>query len=192
MILLAAVVLIVAAVPLAGGRLSALASMPLRWAWLIAVAAVVQTVLIETLSHSVAHSAAVAIHLLTYGMAIAVLAANRRIPGMLLVALGGLSNVVAIAANGGVMPAAAAARSAAGLAPLTAGAGHAFANSAAVAHARLAFLGDVFPWPRPLPFANVFSLGDVLLVIGIAVVLYRACGCTRPRIRPRPAATPAA
>ena len=88
------------------------------------------------------------------------------------------------------MPASAVARAAAGLPPLVAN-GHSFANSATLKHARLPFLGDIFPWPRPLPFANVFSVGDVLLVVGVAVVLYRVCGCTRPRLRLRPAATPA-
>jgi hypothetical protein len=32
--------------------------------------------------------------------------------------------------------------------------------------ATLAFLGDIFVLPRPFPFANVFSIGDVLIGVG--------------------------
>lgn len=54
-----------------------------------------------------------------------------------------------------------------------------FVNSAPVAHARLAFLGDIFSIPRSLPLANVFSVGDVLLLVGAAAMLAGICGCPR-------------
>jgi len=37
--------------------------------------------------------------------------------------------------------------------------------------ARLTFLGDVFYVPAWVPFANVFSLGDVLLAVGLIALL---------------------
>jgi Family of unknown function (DUF5317) len=43
-----------------------------------------------------------------------------------------------------------------------------FANSAPLTHAHLTFLGDIIATPRWLPFANVFSIGDITLVIGRA------------------------
>ena len=46
--------------------------------------------------------------------------------------------------------------------------GNVFANSAYVANARLWFLGDVFAVPASWPFANVFSIGDVLIAVGAA------------------------
>lgn len=186
MILVLAVLLVVVAVPLAGGRLGDLREIQIRGAALVGVAVVVQTLLVTILPKDVPPALAGAAHLLTYAVGIGVLLANRRIPGMAVIALGGLANTAAIAANGGVMPATAAARAAAGLPPLAAGGAH-FANSATVSSARLWFLGDVFPWPRPLPFANVFSVGDVLLVVGVAVLLWRVCGCGPVRRR-RPAA----
>jgi hypothetical protein len=80
--------------------------------------------------------------------------------------------VTAIVANSGVMPAARGALELAGIgAP-----GGRFANSTAVADPRLAFLGDVFAWPAPLPFANVFSVGDALIVLGAAIVVHQVCG----------------
>jgi hypothetical protein len=48
-----------------------------------------------------------------------------------------------------------------------------FNNSGVVAHARLSYLGDVFAMPRGWPLANVFSVGDILLVVGTAVLLHR-------------------
>jgi hypothetical protein len=68
------------------------------------------------------------------------------------------------------MPASRGALAAAGRAAETSG----FTNSTAVAHAHLAFLGDVFAVPTPLPLANVFSVGDVLLLVGAALLLHTA------------------
>jgi hypothetical protein len=41
--------------------------------------------------------------------------------------------------------------------------------------ARLAWLGDVFAVPRGWPFANVFSAGDVIVVIAIAYFAHVWC-----------------
>jgi hypothetical protein len=38
----------------------------------------------------------------------------------------------------------------------------------------LPWLGDVFVLPRPLPLANVFSIGDVLIALGIAWCVARS------------------
>jgi predicted MFS family arabinose efflux permease len=51
-----------------------------------------------------------------------------------------------------------------------------FANSAAVAEPKLWFLGDVFALPAGWPMANVFSIGDLLLLAGAFVLLHRQCG----------------
>ena len=80
------------------------------------------------------------------------------------------SNFVVIVANGGVMPASRAAQVAAGLVGR-----QGFENSVAVAHPNLAFLGDVFAVPAGVPLANVFSIGDALLVLGIFLIVHRQC-----------------
>src|SRR5262245_51923105 len=51
--------------------------------------------------------------------------------------------------------------------------------------ARLWLLTDILPIPAGLPFANVYSIGDVLLTVGAALLCYRS-------IRQVPAAMPAA
>jgi uncharacterized protein DUF5317 len=95
------------------------------------------------------------------------------------IGLGGLCNFVAIAANSGTMPASRSALQTAGLAH-----GHSvFANSAAVAHPHLGFLGDVFAIPASWPVHNVFSVGDVLIAVGAFILLHRVCGSHLPRLR---------
>jgi hypothetical protein len=45
---------------------------------------------------------------------------------------------------------------------------------------RLAFLGDVFAIPRGWPLANVFSVGDVLIAVGVVVAVHGICGSRPP------------
>jgi hypothetical protein len=98
--------------------------------------------------------------------------ANRRIPGVAIIALGGLCNFVAITANGGVMPADPDALAAAGK---TVEAGE-FINSKAVQDPVLGFLGDIIATPGSLPVSNVYSVGDVLILLGAFVLLHVVCG----------------
>lgn len=171
MILPIAVLLVALSVPLTGGRLRHLGELPLRSPSLVVAAIALQLVItVGTVQHQVGS----VLHLASYGLAVAFVLTNRAIRGLLVVGTGGAMNLVAIAANGGVMPASPRALELAGLAP----AADSFANSNAVDAARLAWLGDVFAIPAGWPLANVFSLGDLVLVVGIAIVLHRA---SRPR-----------
>jgi hypothetical protein len=106
---------------------------------------------------------------------------------MALVALGAALNLLAITANGGVMPASADALAAAGLPAAEPG----FQTSAALADPRLAFLGDVFAIPASWPLSNVFSAGDVCIGAGLAWGLHRVCGSRLvPRWTGNPGAAP--
>ena len=51
-----------------------------------------------------------------------------------------------------------------------------FANSRPVANPRLLPLGDVLAIPDGWPLANVFSVGDVMLVVGVTLLLHATCG----------------
>jgi Family of unknown function (DUF5317) len=42
------------------------------------------------------------------------------------------------------------------------------------------FLGDIFVWPRPLPLANVFSIGDAVIAVGAVLFLVEAMRKTTP------------
>jgi hypothetical protein len=160
-----------ATVPLAGGRLGALADVRFRAPWLALAAIAVQIVVISILPGGAGwiHHAA---HLASYGLIAAFLWANRRLPFLWLAAIGGGLNLAAITANGGVMPADPDALAAAGIEQKAGD----FANSTAVAHPHLSFLGDVFAVPSSLPVSNVFSVGDVILVVAALLALHGVCG----------------
>ena len=87
------------------------------------------------------------------------------LPELLLVMVGALCNLVAILANGGAMPADPAALAAAGID--TAGQ----TNSIVTGEPVLRPLTDVFAMPAWLPFANVFSVGDLLIGAGVAATI---------------------
>lgn len=174
MILLYVVAALALAVPLCGGHLGAIADIRLRMALLLVAALGVQ-VLVLTVpveGSDLAHRLA---HLGSYGLAGGFVLANRRVPGVPMLALSGGGNLAAIGTNGGVMPASERAFQLAGIDQLPAG----LANSAPTEGAPLWFLGDVFALPASWPVATVFSVGDVGLALGAAVLLWRVCGCGR-------------
>jgi hypothetical protein len=153
--------------PLLAGRSLAgllrlrLAGLPLVWAALL-----VQVVAVEV---PLPHLLAAVTHLASYVLAAAFLWLNRALRGLPVVALGAACNAVTIALNGGTLPASATAVRRAGIP-----AGDDFLNSAVLPHPVLPWLGDVFAWPEPLPLANVFSVGDVLIVLGVGAVSWGA------------------
>ena len=171
MIIGLAYVLVLLSVPLARGRLTALADLPLRRPGLALAAIVIQIVVISILPTG-DHTIHTTLHLASYGLLGAFAFANRRIVGVPIIAVGGLSNFIAIAANGGVMPTApSAAKSLA-----VTGSSDEFLNSRVLEHPRLQYLGDVFPTPASLPLHNVFSVGDIILLFGVFVLVHSACG----------------
>jgi hypothetical protein len=185
MFLVAVTVLGALAVPLSGGRLGALADLRLRRLWAIyaALGLAILGVNLPGLPDGVRSLLLVA----AYPAGAVFLAANWRVPGVPLVALGAGLNLLAITANGGVMPASPDALAAAGL-PVG---GPGFRNSDAVADPRLAFLGDVFAVPAAWPLSNVFSVGDVLIGVGLVWGVHRVCGSRLvPPWTGRPAAPP--
>ena len=178
MLLAVAIAAAAATVPVAGGRLGRLAELRLRRTWLVAAAVALQVAISPLGAAIVPAEAAPVLHVASYVLLGAFVVANRRVPGLALIGLGGAANFAAIAANGGVMPASRSALAAAGL--LGPGATHdeggRFLNSAPVPDARLPFLGDVLAVPASWPLSTVFSAGDVLIVVGAAVLLHRVCG----------------
>jgi hypothetical protein len=162
--------LVLAAVPLTGGDLRRLAGLRLQWAWLLPVALGLQ-VLVITVDPSAPRPVTVGTHLATYALAGAFLWRNRRVPGLPVLALGAAANALTIALNGGTLPASASAVRRAGLEIDPA----VFTNSGVLAHPKLPWLGDVFAVPSWFPFANVFSIGDVLILAGAALLVHVTC-----------------
>lgn len=170
-------VLCLASVPLAGGHLGALADVRFRAPGL-ALAAIGSQILIISVVPQGGGAVHHVVHLATYALLAAFLWVNRAIPFLWLAALGGGLNLIAIVANGGVMPADPGALAAAGIEQEAGD----FANSTAVAHPHLGFLGDIFAVPSSWPVSNVFSVGDVVLVAAALLAVHCLCG-SRLRVR---------
>lgn len=167
MLLVVVALLAVATIPLSRGRISRLADVRLRLPGL-AIAGLLAQVLIISVVPDLPGWLATAVHVVSYGLVLAFVWCNRHLPGLWLVALGGLSNLVVITANEGVMPASADALRTAGRSPTEEG----FTNSEVLSDARLELLGDVLPMPSWMPFANVFSIGDVLIAVGVFICVH--------------------
>ncbi len=165
-----------------GGRLGNLSTLRFRWGWLAVAGLVVQLVLFTPTGDALAGNAGPPIYLAsTLAVFVAVLR-NIRLPGMPVVLFGSLSNLLAISANGGFMPADANAMEIAGLPPGD------HANSVVLADPALRPLTDIFALPSWLPMANVFSIGDVLIAVGIVWTI--AATMRRP-LAPEASAAPA-
>jgi hypothetical protein len=156
---------------LAGGRLGRFADLTIRRAWVLFLALMAQIVIIEVIPGA-NHAVLSAVHLATYAAAGWFVWSNRDIPGLWLVGLGAVSNGVTIALNGGTLPAS---RSALATAGIHQNKGD-FLNSTTLAHPHLGVLGDVFAIPAGWPLANVFSVGDALILLGLAWGAHRICG----------------
>jgi Family of unknown function (DUF5317) len=163
-ILYAVAVGLVAGIAL-GGRPAGLADLRIRWSALIAIGLAAQVLLF---SSAVAERVGDAGPLLYVGSTLLVVAAvarNAAIRGMPVVIAGALCNLLAVVANGGYMPASRAALEASGKVASTA-----YTNSSLVPDPALWPLTDIFALPSWMPLANVFSVGDVLIGVGIALV----------------------
>ena len=177
---------------LAGGRLRRLAEVRFRHTWVVLVALAAQVVAISVLPEA-NHTVLSGVHLATYVAAGAFVWLNRTIPGL----SGGRRGCRQQRRHHRAQR-----RHAACLA-VGAGAGRAaphageFLNSGVLEHPRLGFLGDVFAIPAGLPLSNVFSVGDVVIVLGVAWGAHRICGSrlvpawTPASCRPRARAAPA-
>lgn len=157
-----------------GGRLDRLGDLQFHWAWLAIAGLVVQVVLFSGPVATVVGDWGPPIYVASTAAVLVAVLRNWRVPGLALVALGAASNLLAIAANGGVMPA-----SAEAVAALGAEAAEGFSNSVVMADPALRPLTDIFALPSWVPLANVFSIGDVLIGVGVAVVI--ALGMRGPR-----------
>lgn len=175
MIQVVAVLVVLLSVPLLGGTIERLGEVRIKAAWCAPAAIGVQLLLTQAELPLLGTNVGNILHLASYGLAVWFVVANRRVRGLWILALGGLANLAAISANGGVMPASDAAARTAGITTEATR----FQNSKVVTDARLSILGDIFAIPESLPLANVFSIGDVLLVVGLAYVLHAGSG-SRP------------
>jgi hypothetical protein len=160
------------------GSLDGLLALGFRWAPLAVAGLLVQVLLFTAAGDRLAGDLGPAIYILSTLAVLVAVARNWRLIGMPIVALGALSNLVAITANGGFMPADAGALARAGF-----GGPGDHTNSVVLSHPAVQPLTDIFALPAGVPLANVFSVGDVLIGAGVVVVIVAAMR--------RPASVPA-
>jgi len=165
--------------PLLGGRWSRIGTLRVRVVWLFYVAIVLQLVAfpVKVLPWHTSDRIGVVLWLISYGLFSAAVAGNVRIPGIPLIAAGLVSNLVAILSNGGHMPALPSALRAAGMHFATS---H-NRNSTVLPSPHVALLVDRWAAPAWVPWANVFSVGDVLIALGGLVFALGATGALRRR-----------
>jgi hypothetical protein len=150
---------------LLGGRLDRLATVRFRWAPLALLGLAIQVALFSDPLAAAISEAGPPIYVASTALVLIAVLRNLNIQGVPIVAVGAAGNLVAIVANGGFMPADPDALAAiGGIAP-------GYSNSSIVPDPALWPLTDIFAIPAWVPFANVFSVGDVLIGIGVAAAI---------------------
>lgn len=158
---------------LAGGRVRNLEHVDFRW-WQLALAGLAVQLLLfaDPIQSRVGAEGPVVYVLSTLAVLVALLR-NLRLPGLPILAVGAGLNLVVVVANGGYMPS-----SPDAWLELTGVAAIPVAHYSNVvligADTLLPFLGDVFVFPRPLPLATAFSVGDAIIALGAIVFLVTA------------------
>lgn len=168
MIMLGAIAIGLLAGVALGGRPERLGELSFRWLPLAIAGLLVQVCLFSTPLGDLVGPLGPPLYVVSTAAVLAVVLRNLAIPILAVVALGSASNLAAVVANGGYMPADPDA---------AASLGHAaggYSNSAIVADPALRPLTDIWATPAWLPFANVFSIGDVLIGVGVAVTIVLA------------------
>jgi hypothetical protein len=193
---------------LRGGRLTRLAQVPFRHAYLAVLSLVLQMVIFSSWWTRVGGEPWIpSLYVLSMLILTAWFGLNFRLPGMAVIGLGLLLNLAAIASNGGRMPASLAALEYAGMIyravdpqqatpPILEHNGVVYkitdptqeipANFAiATQETRFYYLADIIPVPKGFPNPIVFSVGDVLITLGAMYFLQRVL--TDERLDPVPA-----
>jgi Family of unknown function (DUF5317) len=163
---------------LAGGSLDTLADTPLKGMRLAFAAIALQVIAFPSgvLPWGMPSSAARVLWLASFALLLAMLLRNARLFGIPLVAAGLLSNLIAILANGGLMPVRTSA---------LADAHRSYAvhnNSIEIVRPHLAALVDRWAVPNWIPLGNVYSVGDVLIAVGVFLAIVTAMRAPRPAV----------
>jgi hypothetical protein len=153
-----------------GGRLGALGELRIRRVELVYVAIALQIAAFPSgvFPWSTPDRVARGLWLVSFALLVGFAVVNRTVRGVALVFAGLACNLVAVLANGGLMPASPHAIRAAGLAYRLKN------NSLSTAHPHLAWLTDRWAVPHWIPWGNVYSVGDVLIAVGILVTVVLA------------------
>ncbi|MDI3481807.1 MAG: hypothetical protein PWQ97_1462 [Tepidanaerobacteraceae bacterium] len=163
---------------LRGGSFKKLSSIPLKRLELIFFSFILRYLPLYLKGNAlhVASRYNLAIASISYLLLLYALFCNWHIKAMRLVTIGVVLNFAAIAANGGKMPVSIPALDMTGLnelKPLLFDPSYLY-HKAVDSTTKLRFLADILPLPPPYPRPRVFSIGDLLMGIGIFIIIQRA------------------
>ena len=153
-----------------------MASIKIKLAWLIILAVLLQRMPFALSAPSSFVELKKALLVLSYMLLLWALSRNLRLWSMRILALGTVLNFAAIVANGGLMPVSPEARLRAGMTPIgQSGFGGVLPEGTGVLlpvdQTNLWFLSDTIPIS---PVGGVFSLGDVLIGVGLLLFFVEA------------------
>ncbi len=161
-----------------GRTASQIASIHLRSAWLALAALTLQIPLLRAVGGPAEQVRPYQVlFLLSHLLLLAFVWRNRRLVGIQIVGLGAICNLLVILANGGFMPISpdTLVRINPGSTPDQWPAGYHYAHSkdsiVLQENTRLWALSDILVLPPPFPWPTAFSLGDLLIAVGIIVLL---------------------
>lgn len=158
------------------GKFGRLADVNISYYWMIFVPVGLYVgSLIAGAAHFVPHNSWVfgMAHLVGFIAFVVVAIANRHIPGVYLMCAGLALNVIAIVANGGVMPGSREAIISIGAGESLKHVGTAMRHSLIGSDTHLSFLCDIIAFKRPFViWPSVYSIGDIITSLGglIAIV----------------------
>lgn len=154
-----------------GGRIAHLSSLRLRFLWLVLLSLLIQLAIFPLFSERpLLPYATSSLHLLSYGLILLFLVLNYRTFPLLFIGLGSLLNLLVITVNAGYMPSSPTALARAGSDKVAARLLQegVYGNVILMSEkTRLNFLGDLLYLPRWVPFATAFSVGDLVVALGL-------------------------
>jgi len=161
-----------------GGALERIAAIPLRYAWLVLLALALQWPLLRAPAGlrqqtDVQQVLFWASHLLL----LAFVALNWRLTAVKIVGLGVAGNLIVILANGGLMPITPETlvqiNPGSSLAQWPAGAHYGYSKDIILSRQGTVLwpLSDILVLPPPFPWPTAFSLGDLIIALGIIILL---------------------
>jgi len=180
MILALAVVagLVVSLIRYRGCALQRIAAISLRCAWLVPLALLMQLPLLRAPAGLRQHvGVQQVLFWASYVLLLAFVGLNWRSTAVKIVGLGVLCNLLVISSNGGLMPITPETlvqiNPGSSLAQWTAGAHYGYSKDIILAQQSTALwsLSDILVLPPPFPWPTAFSLGDLIIALGIITLL---------------------
>jgi len=176
MFVLYAVVLGILIGYISGGRIKYLSRRPFKYLLLVITGFLIQIIIFSDIPIFKLlqnyPKVIITLHILSYVLILAFIVINFKLPGIAFIGIGVLLNAIVIILNKGHMPASIKSfeNSLVGKYADLISRGETINNSKAIADDTiLPWLGDIFAIPSHIPLSNVFSIGDIIIAIGVCI-----------------------